>query len=218
MSKRAMWEVIEEAEKLNKEPWEMMYQEGVTPWDKGVPAPALAKLIQEGRIPEGRICVPGCGRGCDVYALATPTRQAVGVDISPSAVADCIKMNEEENNPHALFLCVDFFKFTEADLDPAKPAVTPQFDALYDYTFLCALPPSMRDDWASRVADIVRPGGTLVTLMFPLDDHEDGPPFAQSVDGYRALLAEKFDEVEIADCESFPTRAGKEKIGVWKRK
>lgn len=49
-------------------------------------------------------------------------------------------------------------------------------------SFLCAMPPSMRPQWASRMAEIIKPGGVLVALMFPLEEKEGGPPFGLSVD------------------------------------
>lgn len=57
----------------------------------------------------------------------------------------------------------DFFKSTA--LAPAS------FAFAYDYTFLCALPPSMHLDWAARYAELMQPGGALVTLMFPIGMH-----------------------------------------------
>ncbi|KAI9159305.1 hypothetical protein H9P43_008645 [Blastocladiella emersonii ATCC 22665] len=204
-----------------KEFWDSKWQASNTPWDHGTPAPALVALLAAGRIPTGRVLVPGCGGGYDVLALASADRVAYGVDISPTAVAACLEKHAGSIPPTARFVCADFFAFTEHDLDASQPAdAVPQFDAMYDYTFLCALPPSLRGAWAARVAQVVRPGGTLVTLMYPLvdKDQDDGPPYPQSVDGYRALLLDNFEEVEVRECESFESRAGKEKIGVWKRK
>ncbi len=45
--------------------------------------------------------------------------------------------------------------------------------------FGCAMHPSMRHDWAKHWARHVKPGGRLVTLIFPVDDRDptDGPPF-----------------------------------------
>lgn len=40
--------------------------------------------------------------------------------------------------------------------------------------------PDMRPQWSARMAEIVRPGGTLVALMFPLVEKKGGPPFAVS--------------------------------------
>lgn len=44
----------------------------------GNSSPALLKLIAEGKIPNGRALVPGCGRGYDVVALASDKRIATG--------------------------------------------------------------------------------------------------------------------------------------------
>lgn len=44
----------------------------------GYSSPALLKLIAEGKIPNGRALVPGCGRGYDVVALASQKRIATG--------------------------------------------------------------------------------------------------------------------------------------------
>lgn len=40
----------------------------------------------------------------------------------------------------------------------------------------------IRPDWASRFSDIIATDGILITLMFPLDTYEGGPPFALSVE------------------------------------
>jgi hypothetical protein len=34
--------------------------------------------------------------------------------------------------------------------------------------FFCAIPPAMRPEWAKRYSELVRPGGVLITLMFPI--------------------------------------------------
>jgi Thiopurine S-methyltransferase (TPMT) len=45
----------------------------------GNSSPALLKLIAEGKIPNGRALIPGCGRGYDVVALASKNRIATGI-------------------------------------------------------------------------------------------------------------------------------------------
>jgi hypothetical protein len=59
---------------------------------------------------------------------------------------------------------------------------------LRSYTFLCALPPARRGEWASKMASLLRPGGLLLTLQYPLPPPAElaagtvnwhkGPPFA----------------------------------------
>jgi len=36
----------------------------------------------------------------------------------------------------------------------------------------------MRPAWAKRMAELIRPGGILICLMFPISNHVGGPPFA----------------------------------------
>lgn len=48
------------------------------------------------------------------------------------------------------------------------------------FRFLCALPPVLRPDWAKRYSEIIKKGGVFVTLMYPIDNHEGGPPYAVS--------------------------------------
>lgn len=45
--------------------------------------------------------------------------------------------------------------------------------------FLCALHPSQRGKWAERMAELIKPGGKLVCLEFPMykDPKLPGPPW-----------------------------------------
>ena len=71
--------------------------------------------------------------------------------------------------------------------------------------FLCALHPSMRAGWAPAWARLLKPGGELITLMFPLplapgtaadtagggeggETKEEGPPWPLTPQLYRELL------------------------------
>jgi hypothetical protein len=69
---------------------------------------------------------------------------------------------------------------------PTDP--TSKFNFIYDYTFLCALDPSIRGQWAAKMADLITPGGQLLTLIYPICDKVDGPPFAVNLDLIRQLL------------------------------
>jgi len=99
------------------------------------------------------------------------------------------------------------------------------YDIGFDYTFLCALMPEMRAQWASSWHRILRPGGLLVTLIFPVDSEMElkGPPWPVTPELYKDLLVEKsglftLKSLEkVPDEQSHPGRAGKEYMAVWKR-
>ena len=37
------------------------------------------------------------------------------------------------------------------------------YDVVYDCTFLCAIPPARRNDWAAAYARLLRPGGGVTS-------------------------------------------------------
>jgi hypothetical protein len=103
-----------------------------------------------------------------------------------------------------------------------------QYDFVYDYTFACAIEPSQRNDWAKKQAELVKPGGQLFTLIFPLKpdgseasaaERARGPPFLWTVAEMKALVeGVGFKQVQLeAAPRSHPGREGKEFIGVWQR-
>ena len=51
--------------------------------------------------------------------------------------------------------------------------------------------PQDRKAWAQRYRKLIKPGGQLVTLMFPVDankDRNEGPPFPLTPELYDELL------------------------------
>ncbi|KAF9886492.1 hypothetical protein FE257_011399 [Aspergillus nanangensis] len=175
-------------------------------WDRGKPSPALIDTIEshqqtrddclfhpiaaDGR--RKRALVPGCGRGYDVVMLALHGFDAYGLEISATAVKEAeayasAEMEhprpynfgqaarataDESSRGTARFVQGDFFRDDWCG-DDAK------FDLVYDYTFLCALHPTMRRDWAGRMASLLGEGGLLVCLEFPMykDPSLPGPPW-----------------------------------------
>jgi SAM-dependent methyltransferase len=73
-----------------------------------------------------------------------------------------------------------------ADLFDWTPPDTP-FDAIYDQTCLCALPPPLWEDYALRLHRWLRPGGTLF-ILFMQSDRPNGPPFHCDIDTMRRLF------------------------------
>ncbi|KAF8741910.1 Thiopurine S-methyltransferase (TPMT), partial [Rhizoctonia solani] len=200
-----------------------LMQEGVTPWDAGVPQPPLRQVFETniwsdlGMIRSGRALVPGCGRGYDTIYLASQGYHVIGADISATAVSEAQKYllsQPDAENINVRFQVLDFFQ---------SPSLTEEpFDLVYDYTFFCAIPPELRKSWGQRMTEIVRPGGYLIALMYPIDPgrrRNDGPPFPVDFDAYSAVLKESWDNVvNVVPTTSRPTHEGRERLGVWRRK
>ncbi|KAF8708757.1 hypothetical protein HU200_030144 [Digitaria exilis] len=193
--------------------WSRCWEEGVTPWDLGQPTPAVVELAKSGTLPgdAATILVPGCGAGYDVVALSGPGRFVVGLDICETAVAKAKQWSEAAAADGSLFAFVaaDFFTWEPPEL----------FDLIFDYTFFCAFHPSMRPAWAKRMADLLKPNGELITLMYLAEGQEAGPPFNTTVLDYEEVLKSLgFVITCIRDNDvAVKPRQGLEKIARWKR-
>ena len=170
--------------------WNTIWAKGVKPresFDTGCPSPALIQLIDQGEIPNGRALVPGCGRGYDVVALASGLRYTIGVEMSEMAVTAAmahIHSLPVEHKPASNNFQIkreSFFHLSEAEDD--------KFDFIYDHTFMCALNPSIREDWAKKMAALLKDGGELLTIIFPIREKRTKvPPYRVSMELYRELL------------------------------
>ena len=166
--------------------WESMWAAGLEPgqaFDASRVEPAFLDLIMTGTLPKGDALVPGCGRGYAVAALGSAERKVTGLEISATAkaAADTYLSTAKAGDgsaasEHCTVVVDDFFTHTG------------RYDLVYDCTFLCAIPPSRREEWAAQMSKIIKPGGEIVSLVFPLGDYEGGPPFALSTTIVEDLL------------------------------
>lgn len=166
------------------------------------------------------VLVPGCGRGYDVATLSRAGMNALGLEISSTAVETANAFLKETGAVvNASVVLDDFFSHK-----PAQP-----YDLVYDYTFLCALHPTLRAAWASQMSTLIRPGGQLWTMQFPLrpypagseEDLNRGPPFQLSPALYHTLLDEHFEcleEYAFPEEKSVEKRRGFERFARWQRK
>jgi len=94
-----------------------------------------------------------------------------------------------------------------------------RFDLIYDYTFFVAIPPSRRNDWGQQMRSLIKPGGYLITLIFPIEPPvETGPPYFVRPEHYIEPLGDGWVKVldKVPDV-SLPSHVDKELLVVWKR-
>lgn len=198
--------------------WQHRYLEGSTPWDLRQPTPALEVLLASGRLSrlglpdEADVAVPGCGRGHDLRAWARAGHRVTGFDIAPEAVREARALLAWNRVEGVDVLC--------RDLLGVGAELAARFDAVYDYTCLCALAPHLRARYGHEMAAIVRPGGLWIGLAFPLvlRPGAEGPPFAVDARVLHAALAPRFALVDEFEPErSVAARRGAERWFVWRR-
>ncbi|CAG7964009.1 unnamed protein product [Penicillium nalgiovense] len=229
--------------------WASLWDKGDNlPWDRGFPNPALEDTLVKQRPTIGaplatdaqgqsyrrKALVPGCGRGVDVLLLASFGFDAYGLEYSAAAIEACKK--EENDNASwyrvrdqtvgtgkVTWIQGDFFD--NAWLQNIGVPLN-GFDIIYDYTFFCALDPSMRPKWALRQTQLLSPSpaGNLICLEFPRhkDPQSAGPPYASSSEAYMAHLSHPGEEIPYDNgvVKHEPLRAsskdGLERVAYWK--
>ncbi len=189
--------------------WEEVYQGGRAGWDLGGPTPIFRRLLDRGQFAPGKIIVLGAGRGHDAREFARRGFQVTAVDFAADAARDMRAMAD----PHAPV------EILQADIFDLPRALDGTFDYVLEYTCFCAIDPTRRAEYADLVARLLKPGGIYIALVFPLDDHKGGPPFAISISEILDLFGSRgFNLLERErPKDSVPQRKGIEELLIFQK-
>ncbi|UYZ59323.1 TPMT family class I SAM-dependent methyltransferase [Hymenobacter latericus] len=162
--------------------WSARYAAGHDQWDTGaVTEPLRAYFAQLGPGDARRILIPGAGRAYEAeYLHRAGFAQVYVADIAPEALGAL--QQRVPDFPAEHLLLQDFF------------ALQGPYDLIVEQTFFCALDPALRLRYAQQCANLLRPGGKLVGLLF---DGQVGPgnepPFGGTRQEYRRYFEPYFD-------------------------
>jgi thiopurine S-methyltransferase len=187
---------------MNKEFWLERWERAEIGFHQDEINPYLSRFWPGLNVPRGgEVFVPLCGKSLDMAWLRSQGNYVLGVELSPIAVQDFFveqgmqaqRVSGGGFDNHIAegycLACGDFFDLRKEDM--AKVS------AVYDRASLVALPPEMRERYASHLADIL-PRGTqilLVTFDYPQAEMQ-GPPFAVSMREVEALYG-KYAEIQL---------------------
>ncbi len=164
--------------------WNEKYLIQDTGWDLKGPTPAFNDWIQT-QVTPLRICVLGCGNGYDAVNFARFGHDVYGVDFAENAIKrmmDLAKTKGVQVKP----VLADIFRLPEKYND--------FFHVVIEYTCYCAIDPQRRREYLDVVHRILKPGGKLVGLLFPINKPESewGPPFRVDRETTVRFFEEKF--------------------------
>ena len=159
---------------------------------------------------DSTVFVPLCGKSRDMLWFAEQGYQVIAIELSELAVAAFFEENQLpslnretkgeltlwRSGPIAIY-CGDFFALSSTQLN--------DINAVYDRASLVALPPSMRQDYAQHLAQLLpgAPKTLLITLQY--DQNEmDGPPFSVSEEEVSALFSERYQISKWHDSDALP--------------
>lgn len=178
---------------MKKEYWLERWERADIGFHQSETNPYLRQYWQELRLPQSaEVFVPLCGKSRDMLWLREQGHSVLGVDLSPVAVQAFFqeggltarrirseKFDRWEGNGLAV-LCGDFFDITKDDLQ--------KISGVYDRASLVALPPEMRQYYASRLVSVLPYGTRILLIAFDYPQSEmQGPPFAVAESEVRRL-------------------------------
>lgn len=190
---------------------------GGTPGDLRSVTPALEALVARGglrdlALPSGaRLAVPGCGLGHDLRFLAAHGFEVTGFDVAPDVVDEARQL-AALNGVDAAVVCRDVLGL-QAEFGAA-------FDLVYECTFMCVLPPHLRQAYAETIAGILAPGGALLALVYPMTPEHaglGGPPYLVTEAEARSVFCPLVLERSFATDVYQHPRAGAERWYVWRK-
>ena len=170
---------------LNKNFWDLRYQNNETGWDIGYISTPLKKYIDQLTDKNIKILIPGGGNSYEAeYLHNLDFKNVFVLDISPTALTNL--KNRVPDFPKNHLINIDFFKLNNS------------FDLILEQTFFCALTPKLRDNYVLKMNQLLRPNGKLVGLLFNIPLNKDRPPFGGTKKEYLSYFKNYF-KIEIME-------------------
>lgn len=192
--------------KLNKNYWETRYASNETGWDVGTITTPLKEYIDQIEDKTLKILIPGAGNGYEVdYLLEKGFENVFIIDLAEAPLKNIQQRNPKINDSQLIQL--DFF-----DLNG-------EYDLILEQTFFCALDPSLRKQYVSKMHSLLKPKGKIFGLLFDFPLTEAGPPFGGSKEEYLTLFSNSFNIKTLETAyNSIKPRAGKELFFIFEAK
>lgn len=181
----------------NQNFWDNKYKDNTLGWDLGTISPPIKSYIDTLENKNLRILIPGCGSSYEAaYLLQQGFANITVIDIAPTLVEN-LKMRFKDN-PDLNIILGDFFTHQG------------EYDLIIEQTFFCALPPAMRQEYVSKMHQLLSKEGKIAGLLFN-KTFESSPPFGGSQEEYEMLFGNIFNFIKMEACQNSATpRAGTE--------
>ncbi len=160
--------------------WQERYINKDTPWDIGYASTPLAAFVDQLTDKSLSILIPGAGKAHEAIHLhQLGFKNVIVCDWAPAAF-QYLRENEP-SFPLENMLVSDFF-----DLDL-------QVDLILEQTFVSAIHPNRRSDFAKKASELLRPKGAMVGLLFGVEFPFEGPPFGGTILDYKQVFENHFN-------------------------
>lgn len=154
---------------MSRNGWDDVYRTrplGEIPWHSGQPDRHLVRLVNEGRIPKGRVLDMCSGDGTNSIYLASRGFDVYGVDISGTAVKIARQRCAERKVACAYEVG-----------DVLNLSLRGPFDFIFDRGCFHHVPKGQKPAYVATLRRLLRPGGKLFLLCFS----DKNPPYAKNL-------------------------------------
>jgi SAM-dependent methyltransferase len=178
--------------------WDDSYAAGSepAPWDIGRPQAAFARLADGGLL-TGRLLDSGCGTGEHTLLAVAHGAEALGIDISPRAIARA-RGKAAERGLAARFEVADVLNLGELGLT---------FDTVIDSGVFHVFDDPDRARYVTSLAAVLRPGGHCYLMCFSDRQPGDFGPRRVSQDELRAAFSDGWTVTSIT-ADTFEVNRG----------
>ena len=178
--------------------WDSVYAPDAAPppWDIGRPQPAFVRLADRGLL-SGRLLDSGCGTGEHVLLAASHGAEAMGVDISPRAIARA-REKAAGRGLTARFEVADALRLGQLGIT---------FDVLIDSGVFHIFDDADRERYVASLAAVLAPGGHCYLMCF--SDRQPGTVGPRRVrqDELRAAFSDGW-EITSIEADIFEVNPG----------
>lgn len=191
---------------LNRNYWELKYEDNKTGWDLGTISTPLETYFNQLSNKDLKILIPGAGNSYEAEYLQK--QGFTNVD-----VIDIVKLplqNFKKRVPTFLeknLIHADFFNHHK------------KYNLIVEQTFFCALHPTLRKKYVKKMTSLLEKKGKLIGLLFDVDFTEDSPPFGGTLNEYLELFSPYFKIITLEKCHnSIKPRLGSELFFIFEKK
>lgn len=165
--------------------WEEIYTTaGTPPWESDFPQQMFAQVLGSRIRPPGRAAVICCGRGDDCRQLGRAGFEVVGFDFSSLALRQAGEKTEPADGS---------IEYLERDVLAIGHEFPAAFDLVLENKGLCTIRPDRRAEFTDSLWRLLKPGGRILALFFPLDGRTGGPPYGLTDAQLRQDFAPHFE-------------------------
>lgn len=191
---------------LNENFWTNRYQKNETGWDLGDISTPLKNYFDQLTNKEIAILIPGAGNAHEAeYLFKKGFTNITIIDISPEPLKN-IK-ERISGFPIENLLLGDFFEHTK------------KYDLIVEQTFFCAIDPSLRKKYATKMHALLNEKGKLAGVLFNDLMNADQPPFGGNKEEYIPYFESYFSFKTFAPCyNSIKPRSNRELFIIFQKK